>query len=245
MEDRPAAFLLLPDRRHSAGLGHAVGAPGPRHAPMENRGYLCGSAVGSGPVRGVLLSRPAATVDGPVDRPSRMGVGRHIDSVRRRTPRLSPIPQLEIRARRGGSRLVLRPGVSAGAEYPRQHGDTRAGGHLVACVVCVRRVGRDSSPAADVHVGLFEMPDYVARRAGIPVFHDRWLRSSRRVRRVPRSIQRPMIRSKRVVSVFSNAVIRAWMPDILESSAAMREVVMTANTVNIRPLKTMGTPIAR
>lgn len=53
-----------------------------------------------------------------------------------------------------------------------------------------------------------------------------------------------MIRSKRVVRVFSMAVIRDSMPDIRESSAAMREVVMTANTVNIRLLKTIGSPIA-
>src|ERR1035438_5638126 len=38
--------------------------------------------------------------------------------------------------------------------------------------------------------------------------------------------------------VFSSAAIRA-------SSAAMREVLVTANTVNMMPLKTMGTPIAR
>ena len=47
------------------------------------------------------------------------------------------IPQLEVRARRGGGRLVLRPGVSARSEYPRQHGDTCFGGHPVARVVCV------------------------------------------------------------------------------------------------------------
>jgi len=39
-----------------------------------------------------------------------------------------------------------------------------------------------------------------------------------------------MMRSNRVVMVFSNAAMRA-------SSAAMREVLVTANTVNMMPLK--------
>jgi len=41
-----------------------------------------------------------------------------------------------------------------------------------------------------------------------------------------------------VVIVFSSAAIRV-------SSAAMREVLVTANTVNMMPLKTIGTPIAK
>src|ERR1022692_3060689 len=137
MEDRPASFRLLPCRRHSAGLGHAAGAPGSRHAHVEDRGYLCGRALGGGAVGGVLLSRPAATVDGPMDGPPGVGVGRRVDSVRHGAPGISWIPQLEIRARRGGGRLVLRPGLPADAEYPRQHGDTRAGGYAMAGVVCV------------------------------------------------------------------------------------------------------------
>ena len=48
-----------------------------------------------------------------------------------------------------------------------------------------------------------------------------------------RSTTRAMMRSKRVVSVFSNAVIRSAMADI-------REVLMAANTVS-----TGGNPIAK
>src|ERR1039457_7009285 len=113
MEDRPAAFRLLPCRRHSAGLGHAAGAPGSRHAHVEDRGYLCGRALGGVAVGGVLLSRPAATVDGPMDGPPGVGVGRRVDSVRHGAPGISWIPQLEIRARRGaplgfvGTRLEI------------------------------------------------------------------------------------------------------------------------------------------
>jgi len=51
-------------------------------------------------------------------------------------------------------------------------------------------------------------------------------------------MSRPIIRSKRVVMALSNAAMRA-------SSAAMREVLVTANTVNMMPLKRMGTPIAK
>ena len=47
-----------------------------------------------------------------------------------------------------------------------------------------------------------------------------------------------MMRSKRVVRLLSNAAIR-------NASAAMRDVLVTANTVNMMPLKIIGTPIAK
>src|ERR1035438_7499205 len=85
-------------------------------------------------------------------RPLGVGVGRRVDSVRRGAPRVSRIPQLEIRAGRGGGRLVLRPGLPADAEHPRQHGDTRAGGYAMAGVVCVKEgrliAGKSFSRAA-------------------------------------------------------------------------------------------------